>query len=555
MDYELRYCAFVDILGFSELVRRLEQGSISFGNLQQLLRIVHTPPSEYRADVFKTSDLRAQSISDAVCLSAACSEAGLAHLIYCLDELTIRLLGAGFFVRGAIVKGRLFHDDKMVFGEALVLAYRLETEVARYPRIMIARDVAVDIQAFCKLRGHQTTFPLDELQFLLCLVQASDGPYYLHVLREIGFNLTDQKDEERRAFSISGYNRMHTNNFRTLRGRTLLAVIGDETSFWRDDSSASPDVETFRACVPALAAAGGIWVGISTGYRKMGLLYQKWRDHFGQSSDDVLVVQGATENFNPILNRAVIDKAKAADPEASESEWMGGWRDDIAAFLDDALVDAAIDPARPQELPPRRDLNYVAFCDASGGRKDAFTLCIGHREGERYIADVVRGKRAPFDPNAVVAEYAALLKEYRVRKLSGDNYSAAWVEMAWKAEGLIYERSELAKSGIYLESLPLFVRQVVAIPEQSTLTRELRLLERRTSRAGKDIVDHGRTGSDDYANSLCGLLYLLTKKTKYRYDTSMKWVDGGKSDAETNAEWRADRLRGYMTYGGNRRLF
>jgi hypothetical protein len=161
-----------------------------------------------QTDVFKTSDLRAQSISDAVCLSAACSETGLAHLIYCLDQLTIRLLAAGFFVRGAIVKGRLFHDDKMVFGEALVRAYRLETKVARYPRIMIERDVAVDIQAFCKLHGHQTTFPLDELQFLLCLEHASDGPYYLHVLLEIGFNLTDRKDEERRAFSISAYNRM-----------------------------------------------------------------------------------------------------------------------------------------------------------------------------------------------------------------------------------------------------------------------------------------------------------------------------------------------------------
>jgi hypothetical protein len=208
MDYQLRYCAFVDILGFSELVRRLEQGAISFGNLQQLLGIVHAPPSEYQPDVFKTSDLRAQSISDAVCLSAACSEAGLAHLIYCLDQLTIRLLGAGFFLRGAIVKGRLFHDDKMVFGEALLLAYKLETEVARYPRIMIARDVAVDIQAFYKLHGHQTTFQPVEQQFLLCLEQASDGPYYLHVLREIGFALTGQKDEEQRAFSISEYNGM-----------------------------------------------------------------------------------------------------------------------------------------------------------------------------------------------------------------------------------------------------------------------------------------------------------------------------------------------------------
>jgi hypothetical protein len=195
----------------------------------------------------------------------------------------------------------------------------------------------------------------------------------------------------------------------------------------------------------------------------------------------------------------------------------------------------------------------VAFCDASGGRKDAFTLCIGHREGERYIADVVRGKRAPFDPNVVVAEYAALLKEYRIKKLSGDNYSAAWVEMAWKNEGIIYERSELAKSAIYLESLPLFVRQVVVIPEQSILTRELRLLERRTSRSGKDTVDHGRTGSDDYANSLCGVLYLLTKKRKYRYDSSLFWVTGEDS-AKADEDWRRSQLVSHMM-GGSRGLF
>jgi phage terminase large subunit-like protein len=83
-------------------------------------------------------------------------------------------------------------------------------------------------------------------------------------------------------------------SYRTIRGRTLLAVIGDETSFWRDESSAQPDVEVFRACVPSLARTNGIWIGISTGYRKLGLLYQKWHDHFGQDNNDVLVVQGAS---------------------------------------------------------------------------------------------------------------------------------------------------------------------------------------------------------------------------------------------------------------------
>lgn len=82
---------------------------------------------------------------------------------------------------------------------------------------------------------------------------------------------------------------VHAGSHRTVRGRTLLAVVGDETSFWRDETSAQPDTEIFRAVLPALAASKGMWVGISTGYRKLGLLYQKWRDHFGQNSDDVLV--------------------------------------------------------------------------------------------------------------------------------------------------------------------------------------------------------------------------------------------------------------------------
>jgi phage terminase large subunit-like protein len=72
---------------------------------------------------------------------------------------------------------------------------------------------------------------------------------------------------------------VHAGSYRTIRGRSLLAVVGDETSFWRDIDSAQPDVEIYRACMPALAASKGLWVGISTGYRRLGLLYQKWRDY------------------------------------------------------------------------------------------------------------------------------------------------------------------------------------------------------------------------------------------------------------------------------------
>ena len=85
-----------------------------------------------------------------------------------------------------------------------------------------------------------------------------------------------------------------TNSYRVARGMTLLAVIGDEISFWRDETTALPDLETYRACLPSLVASGGMWVGISTGYRRAGLLYTKHQRHYGQDSDGVLVVSGPT---------------------------------------------------------------------------------------------------------------------------------------------------------------------------------------------------------------------------------------------------------------------
>jgi hypothetical protein len=309
-----------------------------------------------------------------------------------------------------------------------------------------------------------------------------------------------------------------TNSFRVARGQTLLLVVGDEISYWRSEESAYPDLETYRAVLPSLVASGGMWVGISTGYRRAGLLYTKHQRHFGQDSDDVLVVSGATTLFNPVIDAAIIDAARAEDPEAAESEWLGGFRSDIANFLDDQLVEAAIDYGRPLELPPRRDkYRYTAFTDPSGGRHDHFAIAVAHeeKEGERLIIDAVRGARPPFNPQATVAEFALLLKDYGVDKVTGDNYSAAWSEQSFKDCGIKYVRSELPKSQLYLETLPLWTRGLVSIPNHERLVRELRLLERRTHRSGRDTVDHGARGSDDHANVTCGVLALLAGKKKY----------------------------------------
>jgi hypothetical protein len=293
-------------------------------------------------------------------------------------------------------------------------------------------------------------------------------------------------------------------NFRTVRGRTLLACVLDEVAFFRDETSAYADIELYRAVLPALSTTNGLLIGISTPYRRVGLLHQKHRDYFGVDDASVLVVVGTSQQFNPTLADGVIERARASDPEGSRAEWDAEFRSDLASFLDDATLESVIDHSRPLELPPKGTRRYGAFVDPSGGRHDAFTLCIGHREGDAFIVDVVRGVRPPFDPQEVASGYAGLLKEYRVSQVHGDNYSGDWVVNAFKECGVRYVRAEKPKSALYLEALPLFTRGLISIPDHAQLLKELRLLERQTHRSGKDSVDHGRYGSDDYANAVCG---------------------------------------------------
>jgi hypothetical protein len=297
-------------------------------------------------------------------------------------------------------------------------------------------------------------------------------------------------------------------DYRTLRGRTLLLAILDEASFLRDESSSTPDIEAARALLPGLATTGGMMCALSSPYRRTGLLFQLHRDHFGRDNDDTLVVAGPSLTFNPTLDPALIAAANEADPLAARSEWFGEFRTDLSAFLDDASIDAAIDRSRPAELPPRGGAIYHAFTDMSGGGHDASTLCLVHKEGERIIVDVVRGRRGSHDPAVAATDYAVLARQYGCRSICGDNYAKEWVAGAYRAAGLEYKRSPLVRSDLYLEGQVLFTRGLVSIPDHPQLLRELRLLERRTARLGRDSVNHGVGGSDDFANALFGALHM-----------------------------------------------
>ena len=312
--------------------------------------------------------------------------------------------------------------------------------------------------------------------FLYCLGFLQESP----VLRQELQDTTRSEIRLKNGITIA----IHSNSFRSIRGRTLLAAVLDECAFWRSEDSAQPDTETYTALLPSLATTNGMLIGISTPYWRLGLLHQKHRDHFSVDDPDVLVVQRTNQQFNPTLSESTIAAQRQADPQGAVSEWDAEFRSDISAFLDDALIEASINHGRPLELPPQSAVVYKAFVDASAGRGDAYTIAVGHRQDGRLIIDAVRGQHVPhgahsFDPMVATKTFADLLKQYRVGTVVGDNFSGEWVAGAWKKQGISYLKSPLPKSQIYLECLPLFTRGLVSLPDHPRLLKELRLLERR----------------------------------------------------------------------------
>ena len=93
---------------------------------------------------------------------------------------------------------------------------------------------------------------------------------------------------------------------------------------------------------------------------------------------------GHLAHFNPLLTEQSVQQALKDDPEGARAEWEAEFRADLQTFLDEQLITSAIDYSRPLELPPR-SFKYYGFVDPSGGRHDAYTLCIGHKEGDGFV--------------------------------------------------------------------------------------------------------------------------------------------------------------------------
>lgn len=181
--YSERYVAFIDILGFSEHVRKSANAP---SEAKKILSIMDRQFNRWAEGSFKAmheflgEDFQHQSFSDCIVLSEAATPKGLHYLLMLATQTALGVLENGFLLRGGIAKGLLHHSKHAVFGPAFLAAYALEQNVARYPRIVVDQATHRDF-GDTPPDAKQNKYTRPNLAF------ANDGPVYVDIFSAFKF--------------------------------------------------------------------------------------------------------------------------------------------------------------------------------------------------------------------------------------------------------------------------------------------------------------------------------------------------------------------------------
>ena len=311
-----------------------------------------------------------------------------------------------------------------------------------------------------------------------------------------------------------------TCNFRTVRGYTVVAAICDEIAYWRSEDSANPDYEILTALRPAMSTvANSLLICISSPYARRGDLWKAYQKHYGKEDDNILVWQADTRSMNPTVPQSVIDRAYEEDLIAAAAEFGGQFRRDVEALIPIENAERVINRDRSLELPFSGKRAFGFLDTAGGSGSDSMTGAVAHREGEKLVLDCVQEIKPPFNPMSACREFAEMFHRFKVTTVQADRYAGDWPKVQFKKYGIDVRPSKLTKSEIYLELMPLINSEQVELPNHKRLTAQLCGLERRTSRAGRDSIDHAPGGHDDIINSVAGAVVLAARYRRH----SLTW--------------------------------
>jgi hypothetical protein len=194
--------AFIDVLGFKELVRKAKNEDKSqevFLNFHQALFSWHKREEEYYKTTFempfiggKNDKYKIRIFTDCILIGCPISQrGGNYNFIEGSDEffdmlstiylLQTEMVNQGYFVRGAIAVDELYMDEVIIYGNGAIEAYEAEVNQAKYPRIILTKSASSVLAEISKgFEDQQRENYINKLFF-----KDSDGQIFLSYLESI----------------------------------------------------------------------------------------------------------------------------------------------------------------------------------------------------------------------------------------------------------------------------------------------------------------------------------------------------------------------------------
>lgn len=156
--YEDRYVAFVDILGFKELIAASarEKPDIEPSMTSTIFNALNISHVSLKDNFFSLIslpspadtelDFQVHSFSDCVVASCHKTPYGLGLLLFFCWQTSSDWLSKSFLSRGGLACGKLLHKTNLggaalIFGPAFNEAYKIESEIADLPRLIFSKEV------------------------------------------------------------------------------------------------------------------------------------------------------------------------------------------------------------------------------------------------------------------------------------------------------------------------------------------------------------------------------------------------------------------------------
>lgn len=144
INYQNRVVFFFDILGFRDLIETNQK--VKGSDCTTIYEVFNFIDNFYQDEIDeKYSETKQITFfSDSVIISFVEDEPDqVFKTVADIQILLVNLVLKGIVMRGAISYGQLFHNEKFLFGPAFVEAYLIETNKAKYPRIVCESSIIV----------------------------------------------------------------------------------------------------------------------------------------------------------------------------------------------------------------------------------------------------------------------------------------------------------------------------------------------------------------------------------------------------------------------------